>query len=111
MRVDFRLYTVDNYWDIDAVAGMPATVTGDNELFQRAHVAAFLQKGSIPLLEDTGNDWLKYFMHEVSFTELDSQIRQNMILLTESHNFVPAYNITGDAMSLTVTRVDVLRSN
>ncbi len=110
MRTDFRLYTVDNYWDIDTTADMPHIVSGEDELLQRAQIAAFLQKGSIPLMPDTGNDWLKYFMHEVSFVELDAQIRQNMILLTESHNYVPSYVIQGDAMSLVVTKVDILRS-
>lgn len=110
MHTDFRLYTVDDYWDIDSTAGLPHIVSGDNELLQRAQIAAFLQKGSIPLIPDTGNDWLKYFMHEVSFIELDAQIRQNMILLTESHNYVPTYTVQGDAMTLTVVKVDILRS-
>ncbi len=105
MRIELKLVNKGNYWDFDVYKGLPITITGEEEEMQRAQVAAFVQKGSIPLLPTTGIDWLKYLLHEISFTQLDAQIRMALNVLTESSKYVPTYNITDGQTSLSISKV------
>ena len=111
MRRDLYLIVNNNYWDISVSNGLPKILDGQSEEQQRAHVAAYLQKGSIPLLENTGNDWLDFFMSKKSFAEIDAQVRQNINDLTETFNYVPSYDITDNTMSLRITRIQLLGAN
>ena len=105
--MDLQLVTLENTWDIAVTAGIPATVTGDNELTQRAMVAAFIQKNTIPLLPDLGNDWTKYLTGEISLSEIDAQVRSSINLLMDRLDFVPFYSIDNNRAAFTISKVQL----
>jgi len=109
--MDLQLVTTDNIWDLIVVNGLPATLTGDNELTQRAMMAAFIQTNTIPLLEATGNNWTKYVTGEISLSEIDAQVRASVNLLMDRLDFVPFYNIKNNQVTFTISKIQLAGVN
>lgn len=84
---------VERYnWDIDVVDGTAETVPEGAEEDQEATVAAYLEKNSIPLMEDRGVDWQGYLIKRVSLSEVDSQIRENIKTYLDSLLYSPVFS-------------------
>lgn len=89
-------------WDFELVEGMSLATTGDEELRQRAYIAAYLQKSTIPGLEDTGIDWPGALTGSLNPRELDSQIRESMYEFTGDTRFVPYYFVRNNRLQLSI---------
>lgn len=74
---------------------------------QRAVVSAFLQKGTIPQMTDTGVDWTGMLTGEVSPAEINSQILDNIHNLADSYAFTPHYSTIGDTLYVTIKETSV----
>jgi len=93
---------VPSSWDFVLKAGIPQTVDGSAELQQRATIAAYIEKNTVPGIEDSGVDWQGYLTGGINPRELDSEIRNNMYWLTNSTKFVPYYYIKNSKLQLSI---------
>lgn len=105
--MDLLLVTKDNVWDIEVHNGMPRIINVDNEKIQRAMLASFIQKDTLPLMADTGLEWTKYLLGEISLSEIDAKARANINLYMESLMYVPYYKIVNGQLVYNITRVEI----
>ena len=89
-------------WDFELVNGNSIAVHNQEEIKQRAFIAAYLQKYTIPGLEDTGVDWTGALTEQINPRELDAQIRENMYVFTGSTRFVPFYYVKNGRLQLSI---------
>ncbi|MDY2843895.1 MAG: hypothetical protein SOT81_07940 [Treponema sp.] len=57
----------------------------------------------MPELPDVGVEWTGYLTGEISFGELDAEIRQSLSN-AEKDEFRPEYQLEDDRLTLTVTK-------
>lgn len=79
-------------WDIDVADGIAVTVPEGAEEDQEANVIAYLEKSTIPLMEDRGIDWSGYLTKRTSLAEIDTQIRENLKTYLDTVLFSPVYS-------------------
>jgi hypothetical protein len=79
-------------WDIDVVDGVATVVPEGAEEDQEASVVAYLEKNTIPLMEDRGVDWTGYLTKRASLAEIDTQIRENLKTYLDNVMFTPTYS-------------------
>ena len=84
--------SVEQYnWDIDVEDGIAKTVPEGAEDDQEANIVAYLEKTTIPLMEERGIDWVGYLNKRNSLAEIDSQIRNNIKDYLETVLYSPVY--------------------
>ncbi len=105
--MDLLLVIKDNVWDIEVNNGVVKTIDEDNENIQRAMIASFIQKNTLPLMPDTGLDWTKYLLGEISLSEIDAKARANINLYMESLMYVPYYKIVNGQLTYNITQVEI----
>ena len=65
--------------DIDVVKGTPVYLQYPrNTQDQRAALAAYMVRGSIPGMPDTGVDWTSLYQQNTSILNIDNTIKQNI---------------------------------
>jgi hypothetical protein len=79
-------------WDIEVEDGLAKTVPEGAEEDQEASVVAYLEKSTIPLMEDKGIDWPGYLTKRVSLSEVDTQIRENLKTYLDTVLYSPVYS-------------------
>ena len=79
-------------WDIEVKDGIAVTVPDEAEEDQEASVVAYLEKNTIPLMEDRGVDWTGYLTKRASLAEVDTQIRENLKTYLDTVLFSPVYS-------------------
>jgi hypothetical protein len=79
-------------WDIEVEDGLAKTVPEGAEEDQEASVVAYLEKSTIPLMEDKGVDWTGYLTKRVSLAEVDTQIRENLKTYLDTVLYSPVYS-------------------
>ena len=79
-------------WDIEVEDGIAKTVPAGAEEDQEASVVAYLEKSTIPLMEDKGVDWTGYLTKRVSLAEVDTQIRDNLKTYLDTVLYSPVYS-------------------
>lgn len=90
-------------WDVKVKDGIVPILKDDKEDIQTALIASCLQLGSVPQLPDVGVSWTDFLTGEITFGELDVQIRESINLAGLSE-FRPDYQINGDRLTLKVTK-------
>lgn len=105
--MDLLLVTNNNIWDIEVHNGMPKVIKGNSESIQRAMIASFIQKDTLPLMPSVGIDWSKYLIGEISLSEVDAKARENINLYMESLMFVPYYKIVNGQLIYNITKVQI----
>lgn len=90
-------------WDFVCSSGIVPYIEGDEESDQRAELACFLQKGLLPQLPTLGVDWVAFFLKELSFGDLDGEIRQ-MLSDSGDTSHVVTYSANDDKLVLTLNR-------
>jgi hypothetical protein len=84
---------VERYnWDIDVENGIPKTVPEGAEEDQEASIITYLEKNTIPLMEERGIDWTGYLNKRNSLAEVDTQIRENIKTYLDTVLFSPVYS-------------------
>ena len=82
----------ERIWDFQITAdGTLATVESSAETKQRATVASFLQRGTVPQLPDTGTQWAEFLMGSILPSELNSQVLENIHELADTYSYTPRY--------------------
>lgn len=79
-------------WDIDVEDGIAKVVPDGAEEDQEASVVAYLEKDTIPLMEERGIDWPGYLTKRTSLSEVDTQIRENLKTYLDNVLFTPVYS-------------------
>lgn len=79
-------------WDIDVEDGIATVVPDGAEEDQEASVVAYLEKNTIPLMEDRGVDWTGYLTKRTSLAEVDTQIRENLKTYLDNVMYTPTYS-------------------
>lgn len=79
-------------WDIDVEDGIAVVVPDGAEEDQEASVVAYLEKNTIPLMEDRGVDWSGYLTKRTSLAEVDTQIRENLKTYLDNVMYTPTYS-------------------
>jgi hypothetical protein len=97
--------TAHPVWDVKVEKGIVPMITGDEEDLQTATLAGFIEKGSIPLLPDAGVSWSDYLTKEITFGELDAEVRGS-ISEAGKDNFYPDYEIENDQLVMTIGKVE-----
>lgn len=80
MRDALLIYDNNSTWvDLDIVDGEP-TLLGTESLStdQRAALAGYLQKGTIPGMEEIGTDWSALYDQSKTILDIDTDIKQNI---------------------------------
>lgn len=72
--------------------GELSVLSGEAEVSQRAVVASFLQKGTIPQLPNTGVEWAEMLVGQVSPAEVNSQIMKQIHECADTYSYLPKYS-------------------
>jgi hypothetical protein len=72
---------------------------------ERAYVAAYTKRGSVPTNESSGVDWVDFVSGERPFTEIVNQISQNLNNLVGFGKFSP--QLLQDGQNLKFSLVDL----
>lgn len=89
-------------WDFVVTNGLIRTVELEPETKQRAVVAAYLQRGTIPQLPSTGNPIVEMLSGSASPVELDASIRTNILDLSGSGLYGPTYTVEGNKVIIDI---------
>ena len=93
---------VPSAWDFALKAGVPQTLEGSQELGQRATIAAYIEKNTVPGREDSGVDWQGYLTGGLNPRELDAEIRNSMYWQTGTTRFIPYYYVKNSKLQLSI---------
>ena len=94
-------------WDIDVEDGLAKTVPEGAEEDQEASVVAYLEKTTIPLMEERGIDWPGYLNKRNSLAEIDSQIRDNIKTYLNTVLYSPVYAANKGMLEVHLAKVVV----
>lgn len=97
---------IDFYSDNNGECKM---IISDEEELQNAQMAAFLPLNSIPQLagNDNGVDWLGFLTdsNNVSFGEIDAQIRRNLDYINLGDKYEPVYSVENGLLKTEVRKI------
>ena len=74
-----------------------------DEVKQRALVASFTQKGSIPQLPNTGVEWAEMITSSVPPAEVNSQIIKQIHECAETYSYSPKYSALNGELIVTIS--------
>lgn len=97
--------TQENYWDFTIKDGYLMVVDHDKSDEQRAIIATFLQKGTVPQAPSVGNQWAEMLTGSVMPQELNSEIRESIISMTGGVKFLPKYTSENGKLIVEVEKV------
>ena len=78
-------------WDIDVEDGIAKVVPEQAEDDQGASVVSYLEKSTIPLMEERGVDWPGFLNKRNSLAEIDTQVRNNIKTYLDTVLYSPVY--------------------
>lgn len=79
-----------------------ATVSGKQEDKQKAIIASFLQKGTIPQLQDTGNRHAELLLDQVSPAEYQQDMIDNIKKLADTISYSPVFVAKGGKLMIEI---------
>lgn len=88
---------VDWDLDIDVIDGFPVFLEYERQTQdQRAAVATYTVKGTIPGKPDVGVDWSLLYNHGATVIDIDNEIKQNIqskasVVGTATQSYIPIY--------------------
>lgn len=102
-----------DYWgekfntDINIENGRAEELVDDNAIqAQRATVAGYMIKGTVPLIPDAGVEWDAYATREKTLLEMDGQVRQSVSTFVGGENrFIPEYGMMSDHLAIRMNEV------
>lgn len=78
-------------WDFMIKDGKLCTVDYTQADEQRAVIATFLQRGTIPQLPSTGNQWAELLTGQTTPQQLNAQVRNSIMDMTGGLKYLPKY--------------------
>lgn len=109
--MDFAMTNIDTeydklaLWDFKVAKGRLVTVDHNEATEQRAIMATYMQRGTVPQSPSSGNQWAELMTNQISPQTLNSQIRQSIIDMTGELSYLPRYKDVGDKVVVEVTKV------
>lgn len=109
--MDFAMTNIDTEsdplakWDFKVKKGMLEVVDHDEALEQKSFISVYLQRGTVPQLPSTGNQWAELMTSQISPQELNSQIRQSIIDNTGGVSYLPKYSDKNGKLVVEVVKV------
>ena len=96
--------------DIDIIEGYPSLLfEEDNTKDQRASLAAYQSKGSIPGMRDSGVDWSGLYEKDISLIDIDNQAKQRIQEMggatSYQSNYTPLYKEEDNNIVLNIYKV------
>ena len=82
--------------------GQLQVLYAENAVKQRAVLASFVQRGSIPQLPDVGVDWVEFLTEQRSPAEINSQIFDAMHNNANTYDYIPKYETTDGELTVTI---------
>ncbi len=82
--------------------GQLQVLYAENAVKQRAVLASFVQRGSIPQLPDIGVDWVEFLTSQRSAAEINSQIFTAMHNYANTYDYIPKYETADDKLTVTI---------
>ena len=92
-------------WDFKVKKGILMTLDHNNAVEQRSNIAVFLQRGTIPQMESTGNQWVELMTSQISPQALNNQVRQSIVDMTGQLAFLPKYSEHNGKLVVEVKKV------
>lgn len=90
-------------WDVKVINGVVPILSGDEQDMQCATVATFLELGTVKQLPNVGVPWSDFLTNDMTFADLDMNIRQSIYDAGESQ-YYPEYSIENEKLYVTVGR-------
>lgn len=97
--------TQENYWDFTIKSGSLMVIDHNEADEQRAIIATFLQKGSVPQMPSVGNQWSELLTGQVQPQQLNSQIKNSILELTGGMKYTPKYTMEDGKLIVEVKKV------
>lgn len=82
--------------------GQLQVLYAENAVKQRAILASFTQRGSIPQLRNVGIEWVEFLTEQRSAAEINSQIFDAMHDYADTYDYIPKYETTKDKLTVTI---------
>lgn len=104
-------FFVQSYKDSVEEPILDFMITGDGQLFslfnepaikQRALVASFTQKGSVPQLPTTGVEWAELLTGQVTPANINSEVFNAIHECADTYGYLPQYMSIGDQLIVTI---------
>lgn len=110
MDVQMRSYTdretKEPVWDFIMTDGELKFITSPTaEEKQRAVVAAFLQKGTIPQLPDTGTDWAGLLTDKTTAAQVRADVLDNIHNLADTYAYAPVYSTKDNKLIVSIEEI------
>jgi hypothetical protein len=77
--------------DLDFIAGSVPQLTGRPAEYLRAYIACYTKKGSIPLQEDKGVDWVAFKNGKTPFNEIIHDLHERIATYVGVGKYVPTF--------------------
>jgi hypothetical protein len=90
-------------WDCKLESGIVPIIQDEEEDVQTGTLAAFLIRGTIPLLPEAGVPWTDYLSGGMTFGEIDFYIRKSLQNVGKE-NFYPQYSIDKDKLTMNISK-------
>lgn len=92
METKYDQETQTNLWDFKVTNGSFHAIDHEVADQQRAIIAVFLQRGTIPQMPELGNQWAEFLTGEVMPAALNAQIKNSITDLTGQAKYMPKYS-------------------
>lgn len=86
--------TQEKVWDFTIRNGRLAVLDHGDADYQRAVIATFTQRGTIPNMEGFGNMWAELLTNQITPQELNAQVRNSIASVIDGLKFVPKYSMS-----------------
>lgn len=98
--------TKERIWDFAVKNGTLRTIDHGEADEQRAAVAAFVQRGSVPQMPGFGNQWAELLTGQVTPQEVNAQVRSSIIGTNGNLGFAPVYSTKDGALNVEIKAVE-----
>lgn len=93
------------WWDFTVRNGSLNPIDHNESDFQRAVIATFLQRGTVPQAPSLGNQWAECLANDVTPQALNAQVRNSIINLTGGLKYLPKYSMKDGKLMVEVKQV------
>lgn len=97
--------TKENYWDFSVKNKRLQVIDHSLAEEQRAVIAAFTQRGSVPQMPGFGNQWAELLTGSIMPQELNAQVRSSIINANGGASFAPVYSMKDGKLNVEIKAV------
>lgn len=98
--------TQDKVWDFKVKDGVLHVVDHYKSEEQRAIIASYIQRGTIPQLQAFGVQWAELLTSQVSPQQINVQIRESISSVVDGLKFVPEYKMENGKLLVDIKAVN-----